>query len=402
MRAFSERLVALDPHYFASLQAKVQALQLRGQKVLRLDLGSPDLPPPPAILRALSAAVWLEDRHGYQNHRGPLALRQAWAEMYLRRHQVELDPEREILPLAGSKEGIFLLTQALVDADDVVLIPDPGYLTYSRAALFAKAEVCWMPLRQGEGYLPALEDIPHDLLRRTKLMWLNYPNNPTGATAPLEFFSRAVAFAHEHNLLLCHDAAYSRVTFDGYHAPSLLEVDGAREVAVEFNSLSKSHNMAGWRVGVVVGNERALSALHVLKTHVDSGQFLPILEAAAAALSGDEEWIQERNEMYRRRRDLVLATLLKLGVQVFTPQASLYVWAPVPCGWTSMDFTSALLEQSAVSLAPGVVFGSRGEGFIRLSLGAPTDHIAEAMDRLASWWPSSVSRHPFRHGGDMS
>lgn len=399
MKAFSQRLTALDPHYFASLQSKIEALQSQGRKVLRLDLGSPDLPPPPAVLGVHSAAVWLDDRHGYQNHRGPLALRQAWAEMYLRRHRVELDPDREILPLAGSKEGIFLLTQALVDAHDVVLVPDPGYLTYSRAALFAGAEVCWMPLRREEGYLPALEDIPRDLLRRAKLMWLNYPNNPTGATAPLEFFSRAVAFAHEHNLLLCHDAAYSQVTFDGYQAPSLLEVEGAKEVAAEFNSLSKSHNMAGWRVGVAVGNERALSALHALKTHVDSGQFLPILEAAAAALRGDEAWIRERNEIYRTRRDLVVATLLELGAHVLTPQASLYVWAPHPDGWTSLDFTTALLEQTGVSVAPGIVFGSRGEGFVRISLAAPTDHIAEAMDRLASWWPRSDPRHLSRRGG---
>ena len=330
MKGYSGRMAALTPSYFASLLPRLQVLQSTGRDILRLDIGSPDLPPPPSILGALARSVTLEDRHGYQNHRGTLVLRQAWATMYSRLYQVDLDPEQEVLPLAGSKEGIFLVTQALVNQDDAVLIPNPGYPTYSQAAAFAGADLWQMPLEREEGYLPDLEEVPREVLQRTKILWLNYPNNPTGATAARGFFSRAVAFAREHNLLLCHDAAYSQVTYDGYCAPSLLEVRDAKEVGVEFHSLSKSHNMAGWRVGVVVGNARALSALHTLKTHVDSGQFLPVLEAAAAALTEDQGWIAARNEIYRARRDLVIATLLKLGVRASTPQASLYIWAPLP------------------------------------------------------------------------
>ena len=387
MKGTSGRMAALTPSYFASLLPRLQVLQSTGRDILRLDIGSPDLPPPPSILGALARSVALEDRHGYQNHRGTLVLRQAWATMYSRLYQVDLDPEQEVLPLAGSKEGIFLVTQALVNQDDAVLIPNPGYPIYSQAAAFAGAHLWQMPLEREEGYLPDLEEVPREVLQRTKILWLNYPNNPTGATAARSFFSRAVAFARENNLLLCHDAAYSQVTYDGYCAPSLLEVRDAKEVGVEFHSLSKSHNMAGWREGVVVGNARALSALHTLKTHVDSGQFLPVLEAAAAALTEDQGWIAARNEIYRARRDLVIATLLKLGVRASTPQASLYIWAPLPGHWTSLGFASALLEKTGVSVAPGIVFGSQGEGFIRISLTAPTQLIMEAMNRLADWWP---------------
>lgn len=378
----AQRMQHLSPHFFASLGTRLAQMQAQGADVIRLDEGSPDLPPPPAIVEALAEAVRRPEAHRYQPHRGPQALRQAWAESYRDLYGVALDPETQVLPLLGSKEGIFHLAQALLQPGDVALVPDPGYITYSRGAQFAGAEVYPLPLRRENGYLPDLEAVPTEVLRRARLVWLNYPSNPTAATAPLDFFERAVEFAHRHGLLVCQDAAYSRVTFAGRPAPSLLQVPGGQEVAVEFNSLSKSHNLAGWRMGALLGNPEVLRLVYTLKTNQDSGHFLPLLEAAAAALRGDQAWLRARNAVYQERRDVALEGLRRLGLQPETPQASIYVWSPVPPGWEAASFVSAALEQAQVSLAPGTVFGPGGEGYFRLSLTAPAERIAEAMGRL--------------------
>ena len=385
----ASRMEALSVQYFATFVPVIGELQASGLEVIRLDIGSPDLPPPPQVIETLSRSAAQESCHGYQHHKGTSRLREAWAAFYLRRFGVELDPESEVLPLLGSKEGIFHLAQTLINPGDIALVPDPGYLTYESGTSFAGGEPYLLPL-EADTYLPDLNDVPEDIARRARILWLNYPNNPTGAVADREFYQDAVAFAREQNLLICHDAAYSQVTFDGFRAPSLLEIPGAIDVAVEFNTLSKSHNMAGWRTGVVVGNVDALDALYTLKTHADSGHFLPIMEAAVEALSIGEEWIEKRNDIYRGRRDLVAEKLSELNIQFQSPRGAIYLWFAVPTGWSSIDFTETLLKDKGVSLAPGTIFGSRGEGFARLSL-CKSDHIlVDAMARITEWWDQTA------------
>ena len=385
MKLAAQRVQNLPQNFFAQLENKIAAKQASGCDVFRLDIGSPDMPPDASILQALIRSANLPDHHGYQPHAGPGALRAAWAELYQREFGVELDSQQEIVPLLGSKEGIFNLIMACIDPGDMVLVPDPGYMTYTRGTLFAGGEPVEMPLLEQRNFLPDLSAIPLDTARRAKMLWLNYPNNPTGAIASLNFFAEAVDFARRNDLLLCHDAAYSLVTFDGYRAVSLMQVPGAREVAVEFNSLSKSHNMAGWRVGAAVGNHQALSALFKIKTNLDSSHFLPVLEAAVEAMTGDQAWLRARNEVYRQRRDIILRTLHAMGLTVPVPTASIYIWSRVPLGWTSLDYVTAALEQAHVSLTPGTVFGAHGEGYMRISLTVATEKISEAMQRLAEW-----------------
>jgi LL-diaminopimelate aminotransferase len=311
--------------------------------------------------------------------------------MYYRLFAVELHPQDEIVPLLGSKEGIFHLSLAYVEPGDIVLVPDPGYITYTRGALVAGGEVHRMPLLPERGYLPDLDALPKEILRRVKLMWLNYPNNPTAAVADLAFFTQAVELAQRYDFLLCHDAAYMQVAFDGEQPPSLLQVPGAKDVAVEFNTLSKSHNMAGWRTGALLGNAQVVRDLYTLKTNADSSHFLPIFDASTAALTGDQSWLVERNEIYRQRRDVVVDALRRMGLPVSTPRASLYVWSPIPTGWDCTSFVTAVLEGSGVSLTPGTVFGPGGEGFVRISITAPLERIQQAMERLEGWLAKSTS-----------
>ncbi len=384
MKPLAQRMNRLPENYFARLENRITQLIQEGQDIIRLDIGSPDLPPPVPVVESLQRIAQQAGGHGYQPHKGPEDLREAWVDLYRTQHGVELDLDTQVVPLLGSKEGIFHLTQAWVEPGDVVLVPDPGYMTYTRAALFAGGEICYLPLCKENGYLPDLGSIPAPILQRTKIMWLNYPNNPTAATADLDFFTEAVALAREYDFLLCHDAAYSQVTFDGYRAPSILEVPGALETALEFNSVSKSYNMAGWRVGVGVGNAQAVKALFHLKTNIDSGHFLPILKAAALALHTGPDWVSERNLIYRRRRDLAVTALRGMGLDVALPRGSIYVWCPVPSGWTSIDFVTFLLDTAHVSLTPGTVFGPGGEGYVRLSLTTPEERIKAALDRMAT------------------
>jgi LL-diaminopimelate aminotransferase len=390
MTRVAQRMSALSTFYFATMTPKIQKLEAEGVDVIRLHIGSPDLPPPDSVLTALSDSAKKPDHHGYVHHKGTPALRKAWATMYQRCHGVELDPDTEIVPLLGSKEGVFHFIQAIVDPGDIVLLPDPGYATYMSGALFTGGEPHTLVLRPENGYLPDLKAIPEEIAKAAKLMWLNYPNNPTGAVATQEFFKEAVKFARENNLLLCHDAAYIQVTFDGFRAPSVLEIDGSKDVAVEFNTLSKSHNMAGWRTGAVFGNPTALEALYRLKTHADSGHFLPIHEAAIEALTGDQGFIKPRNDLYQKRRDIVVETLDRLGADFRKPKGALYVWCACPKGWSSVDFTQVILGQTGVSFAPGMMFGEQGEGYMRISLCAPEDRVQEAMQRVALWWKQTI------------
>ncbi|MBN1538121.1 MAG: aminotransferase class I/II-fold pyridoxal phosphate-dependent enzyme [Anaerolineales bacterium] len=384
----ARRMDSLTTQFFASLDERITALKTKGVDVIRLDVGSPDMPPAPFIVEALAKAAAKPDRHGYQPHTGNSALRQAWAEMYRREYGVLIDADREIMPLLGSKEGIFHLHQSLINSGDIVLIPDPAYLTYTQATRFAGGEAYYFPLLPERGFTPDFSAIPENVLSRAKLLWLNYPNNPTGASVGKEFFEEVISFSAQRGILVCHDAAYTQVTFDGYKAPSILVVPGAKETAVEFNTLSKSHNMAGWRVGAILGNQSTIKTLYRLKTNVDSGHFLPVMEAASAAMTQEQAWIAERNQIYQKRRDVLIAGLNKLGLQPGKPQASLYVWCPVPDGWTSAVFCEALLERSHVSVTPGTVFGACGEGFVRIAYTSPLERIEQALGNMSQIWAS--------------
>lgn len=381
----AKRLENLPPYVFAKLGRRIRELTAQGKDVIRLDIGSPDLPPPDFVIEAMYYSAKNPSHHGYGGYYGIPELRRAMAIYYERRFGVKLDPDKEVAPLIGSKEGIANVALAFVDPGKVVLVPDPGYPTYSLGTLLAGGTLFRVPLLAENDFLPDLEAIPQDVARLAQILWLNYPSNPTGATATLEFFEHAVDFARRFDLLICHDNPYCDVTFGDYVAPSLLQVPGAMGVALEFNSLSKTYNMAGWRVGMAVGNAVAVEALARTKTNIDSGIFRPIQDAAVLALTGDQSWLQERNGIYQARRDLILATLQEVGIRAKKPEASLYVWAETPGGYTSAELATQLLEEIGVSLAPGTAFGLHGEGYLRISLGMGTDRIREAMERLKSF-----------------
>ena len=378
----AKRVANLPPYVFAKAASTLAALKARGVDVINLGIGSPDLAPPDWIIETLYVAAKDSGKHGYAGYYGLPVLRQATADYYARRFGVELDPEREIVILIGSKEGIFNIALAFIDQGDVALIPDPGYPTYALGVIMAGGELVHMPLLAEHGFLPDLSALPKEALRRAKLLWLNYPNNPTSATASLDFLDQAVAFAKEHDLLLCYDNPYCDVTFDGYVAPSILQIPGAKDVVLEFNSISKTYNMAGWRVGMAVGNATAVDALARVKTNIDSGIFAPIQEAAAAALRADQSWLQERNAIYQARRDVVLDFLPAGGMRAARPRGTLYVWAEVPAGEKSAGFSQRVLERTGVWLTPGTAFGEHGEGFVRISLTLPKPRLEEAGERL--------------------
>lgn len=378
----AKRLNDISTHPFAVLGQRLQAMRAAGADVIRLDIGSPDMPPAPFIVEALKAGADDPTKHSYAGYYGTPALRQAIADYYGRRFGVALDPAREVIPLLGSKEGIANFNLAWLDPGDVGLVPDPGYPSYAMSAPLANAHLEPFPLLAERGWLPDFAAIPEALARRARLLWLNYPNNPTGAVVDLGFFEEAVAFCRRYDILLCHDAPYCDVTYDGYVAPSPLQVPGAKEVVLEFNSLSKTYNLAGWRIGMAVGNALAVQALAQVKTQIDSGIALPVQAMAVAALNGEQDWIAERNRIYQTRRDLVVAALREMGLAVDPPLASLYVWFPVPPGYTSDQLHDYFLEKAHVSIAPGSYYGSRGEGWMRLSVGVGTDRLQEALARL--------------------
>ena len=378
----ADRIGNLPPYVFARLGRRIQELAAQGKDIIRLDIGSPDLPPPDFVVEAMYRSAQDPSHHGYGGFYGTPELRQAMASYYEHRFGVTLDPNTQVASLIGSKEGIANIALAFVDPGQVVLVPDPGYPTYSLGTLLAGGVPVRMPLLPENGFLPDLDDLAQDEVRAAKILWLNYPNNPTGATATLEFFERVVDLARKHDFLICHDNPYCDLSFDGYVAPSLLQVPGALDVALEFNSLSKTYNMAGWRVGMAVGNSVAVEALARTKTNIDSGIFRPIQDAAVLSLTGDQEWLWERNEIYRERRDLIWGTLHKIGLAAEKPVASLYIWAQIPAGYSSVDFATRLLEEAGVSITPGSAFGQHGEGYVRISLGMATDRVREAMQRL--------------------
>jgi len=379
----SKRISSLPPYFFDGLNHTIARLKAEGKDVIRMDMGSPDLPPAPFIIEAMKRAADDSTNHGYQPFGGIPAYREAWAHFYGKRFGVELDPKTEIVGLLGSKEGIFNLSLAYVDSGDAVLVPDPGYAPYTAGAKFAGGEVVTMPLLAENNFLPDLKSISPEVLKRVKLLWLNYPNNPTGAIAPIEFFAEAVAFARKYNFLIAHDAPYTEITFDGYAAPSILQVPQAKDVCVEFSSCSKTYNMGGWRLGVMCGNAQAVKTLGTLKSNIDSGHFKPLMDAASLALTADQSWLVERNNTYRERRDIVVNALREAGMKADVPAAAIYVWAKLPDGVDDKTYAADLLETVHVSVTPGTVFGPAGKGYIRISLGTPSARVREAMGRVA-------------------
>jgi LL-diaminopimelate aminotransferase len=376
----SKRLERLPPYLFAELERKVREKKEAGVDVISLGIGDPDTPTPEPVIAALAAAGADPGTHRYPSNRGRPELRAAFARFYERRFGVELDPESEIIPALGAKECVFNLNLAFLDPDAIALAADPGYPVYTGGPLLAGAEAVLMPLLPERGFAPDLDAIGGDVAARARLLYLNYPNNPTGAVVPDGLFERAVEFAREHDVLIVHDASYTETTFDGYVAPSFLETPGAKDVGVEVFSLSKGWNMTGWRTAALVGNAEAVNAYWHLKTNIDSGMFEAVQLAAAAALDAGPP--EEMRVIYEHRRDLVCDALAEIGVEVARPKGTIYVWAPVPQGHTSASYCELVLEESGVVVSPGGAYGPNGEGFFRISLTVPDARLAEAMERL--------------------
>jgi LL-diaminopimelate aminotransferase len=379
----ANRIENLPPYVFATVERRIAAQQAKGVDVISLGIGSPDLAPPKHIIDALYESALKPNTHGYAGYYGTPALRKATADYYGKRFGVELDPDNEVRPLIGSKEGLANVNLAFIDPGEIALATDPGYPTYRMGALLAGGDSYSMPLRQENGWLPVFEDIPGGVLAKARIMWLNYPNNPTGAIAPLEFLQEAVDFATAHDLLICYDNPYCDVTFDDYVAPSILQVPGAKEVSIEFNSLSKTYNMAGWRVGMAVGSAEAIDALTTVKTNIDSGIFRPIQDAATVALTGDQSWLADRNAIYQERRDIIMEWLPKIGMSAELPKGGLYVWAKTPEGVDAQEYAVEVLEKVGVWMTPGTAFGDYGEGYLRLSICISADRLREAGERLS-------------------
>ena len=378
----SRRLEAMPPYMFAELERKIADKRAAGIDVISLGIGDPDKPTYPHVVEAMQGAVADPGNQNYPSNRGREEFRAAFSDFYRRRFGVEIDPENEVIPAIGAKECIYNLCFAFLDPGDVALASDPGYPVYTGGPILAGAEAVLLPLEERLGFAPDLDAIDAQTAERARLLFLNYPNNPSGAIVPDGFFEKVVEFAREHEILVVHDNAYSETTYDGYVAPSFLATPGAKEVGVEVFSLSKGYNMTGWRVGAILGNADAIQTYWRLKTNVDSGLFEAIQMAAVAALEGPSSALEEMNAIYARRRDLTVETLRAIGVDVKSPKGTIYVWAPVPEGHTSTSFCEMVLEEAAVVISPGSMYGRSGEGYFRISLTTPDERLTEALERM--------------------
>jgi LL-diaminopimelate aminotransferase len=378
----------LKPYLFVEINKKIAEKRARGEEVINFTIGDPDIPTPEHIINRLCQAAREPANHRYPETAGLPELRRAIAEWYKRRFDVSLDADREVLPLIGAKEGIAHIALCFIDPGDVALVPDPAYPVYSIGTTLAGGEPYYMPLVAERNFLPDLDAIPGEVLRRAKLLWLNYPNNPTSAVAELKFFNRAIQFARQHDLAICHDGPYTEVYFDGYQPVSFMQAPGASEVGIEFHSLSKSYNMTGWRIGMAVGNAEMIDALKNTKSNLDSGIPQALQYAAIEALSGPQDSIAVHNAIYQRRRDLIIDVLNDIGLDARPMKAGLYVWAKVPKGYTSIEFANDLLDRVGVAVIPGVGYGSNGEGYVRLSLTIPDAALVKGLSRLAAWQDS--------------
>ncbi|KIL78106.1 LL-diaminopimelate aminotransferase [Bacillus badius] len=382
MRYQSQRIAQIPPYMFAEFNKKKRMMQEAGIDVIDLGIGDPDLPTPQHIIDKLVEETADPQNLKYPSFIGCTDFRKAVAAFYQRQFHVELDPETEVLALIGSKEGLAHLVPTVIDPGETVLAPDPGYPPYRMAISLAGGQLYPMPLLEKNNFEPEFQNIPENTAAKAKLMFLNYPGNPTAATVDVDFFRKAVSFAKQHKIVIAHDAAYNMVTFDGYQAPSILQAEGAKEVAVEFGSLSKTYSMTGWRIGYAVGNKEVLRALSTYKSNTDTGQFTPIQKAAAHALTASQESIKTSNEIYAERMKAMTAALKTIGVNTGRTRGTFFIWAPVPDGYTSAEFADRVLEKTGVIITPGHAFGAAGEGYFRLSLSVPTARLTEAINRM--------------------
>jgi LL-diaminopimelate aminotransferase len=380
----ADRLGKLPPYLFAELDEMCAQVAAKGMDIIDLGVGDPDLPTPKPIIEKLYEAAQDKTNHQYPSYAGLPAFRQAASAYMEKRFGVKLDPVKQVFSLIGSKEGIAHLPLAFVNPGDLVLVPSPGYPVYNIGTLFAGGENYFLPLKEENGFLPDLDSIPADVAKRSKILHINYPNNPTSACADLSFFEKAVAFCREHDIVLAHDAAYAEMGFDGYKPPSIFEVDGALDVAIEFHSLSKTFNMTGWRLGFVCGNAKIAGGLGRIKTNIDSGAFNAIQIAGIEALENGWSFVEENMAVFADRRDVAVDGLKALGLKVFKPKATFYVWFTVPDGMTSKGFCARVLQETGVVITPGNGFGEFGEGYARMALCLPKDRIAEAVARIAT------------------
>ncbi len=378
----SNRVAKIPPYAFATLAKKVAEFSAAGADVIRLDIGNPDMPPAPFIVDALIENSRLSTTHGYGGYSGIPEFRNAIAAYYENRFGVSLDVKTELTPLIGSKEGLANMHLAWLDPGDIALVPDPGYIVYGMAPHLANGALETFSLTAANNWLPDFSAIPTELAQKARLMWLNYPNNPTGALADLAFFEEAITFCRKYDILLCHDNPYSDITFDDCKSVSPLQISGAKDVVIEFNSLSKTYNLAGWRLGMAVGNPTAIKALATIKTQVDSGSAIPVQKMAVAALTGDQSWLVERNQIYQQRRDIAVAALRELGLKVASPKATLYLWFPTPSGYSDVEFHQKILTEAKISIAPGSMYGKNGVNWMRLAISTPTARLQEALERL--------------------
>ncbi|HDZ23622.1 MAG TPA: LL-diaminopimelate aminotransferase [Desulfobacteraceae bacterium] len=378
----AERLKQLPPYLFKEIDRKKREVMARGVDIIDLGVGDPDIPTPPHIIDALKKAADDPANHGYPSYSGMPAFRETVAEWYGKRFGVTLDPATEVITLIGSKEGIAHFPLAFINAGDIALVPSPAYPVYRIATLFAGGEPYTMPLLKENDFLPDLNVIPSDVADRARILVINYPNNPTSATADEEFFSRVVAFARKHGIIVCHDAAYTEMAFDGYSPPSFLEVDGAKEIGLEFHSLSKTYNMTGWRVGFAAGNREGIEGLGAIKSNIDSGVFQAVQLAGIKALRGDQSCVREMASTYQARRDLMISGLKDMGFEVDPPKATFYLWIQVPEGYSSASFATRLLEEAGLVVTPGNGFGEPGEGYFRIALTQTMDRLSETLERL--------------------
>ena len=378
----SERLEKIPPYLFAEIDRKIAEARAKGFDIISLGIGDPDTPTLQPVVDEMHKAIDDPNNHDYPPYNGTKQFRDGAAAWMKKRFGVELDPDTEILANIGSKEAIAHVFFAYVDKGDYTLVPDPGYPVYHNATIFAGGTPYAMPLLEENGFLPDFDKIPEDIARKSKIMFLNYPNNPTGAVADLDFWKKAVDFCKKYDILLCSDMAYSEMTYDGYKAPSVLEVEGGKDVAIEFYSHSKSYNMTGWRVGFVCGNKDAVKALGTIKNNIDSGTFKAIQQAATAAFTIDQAYIDKLNGMYQERRDVMEKGLKELGWNIKPTKATFYIWIPTPNGKSSEEFATELLEKAHVVVPPGIGYGKCGEGYIRIALTKDTDTLKKALQRF--------------------
>jgi LL-diaminopimelate aminotransferase len=386
VRTPSSRLKNLPPYVFAVIGQRINEMLAEGLDVIRLDIGSPDTPPPPAVIEALATSAHKPDNHGYSGYKGTPEFREAVARYYQKRFGVSLNPDREVLPLIGSKEGIVNLALAYLDPGDVVLTPDVSYPSYAMGAHMTGAEIYWLPVNAENGFLPDFSPIPADVAKHAKIMWINFPNNPTGATVDLDFYQKAVNFCNDYQILLASDNPYVDVTFGNYRAGSVLQARGAMNCAIEFMSFSKTYNMGGWRLGAAVGNADILKTLLQVKSNMDSGHFQAIYDAGIAAIDEtSQEWIDERNQLYERRRNRVMEVLPEIGLHAQCPKGSIYIWGRVQNG-NGKQYIEEALNETCVSIAPGAAYGPGGENYVRISVSVPDDRLEIALERLKTWY----------------